>query len=401
MSIPMILQHMRSVWLCLLVLCGLQILVISTAHAHQSSTAYLSVSASSVASSTDQVNLQYRLAVRDLATVLPLDDNQDQQITWQELSSQQSALEQLLQDQLRVSNAGEQCSLRASEPLLIEQIAGQMYVVQPLQTSCATLDQLDYRVLKDIDSNHRLLLTRSLGGQDGTPTQTQTQTQTQLLAPSVIDLAKPAHGVFATVQQFVAEGLHHLLIGADHVLFLFCILLPAVYQPRQTRHAALVPVEHPVSALRQVVYVATAFTLAHSVTLTLAALQIVQLPAQWVESVIAGSIVVAALMNLFGTQRRQISLAFVFGLIHGFGFANVLADLPLQPLERTAALLSFNLGIELGQLVCILLFMPFALWLRYSSFYRLGVFMLGSALAAGIALLWMLQRIFEWNLIAG
>ena len=397
MSMPMVLQHMRSVWLCLLVLCGLQILVISTAHAHQSSTAYLSVSASSVASSTDQINLQYRLAIRDLATVLPLDDNQDQQITWQELSSQQSALEQLLQDQLRVSNAGQQCPLRASEPLLIEQIAGQMYVVQPLQTSCTALDQLDYRVLKDIDSNHRLLLTRSLGGQDGTPT----QTQTQLLAPSVIDLAKPAQGVFATVQQFVAEGVHHLLIGADHVLFLFCILLPAVYQPRQTRHAALVPVEQPVSALRQVVYVATAFTLAHSVTLTLAALQIVQLPAQWVESVIAGSIVVAALMNLFGTQRRQISLAFVFGLIHGFGFANVLADLPLQPLERAAALLSFNLGIELGQLVCILLFMPFALWLRYSNFYRLGVFMLGSALAAGIALLWMLQRIFEWNLIAG
>lgn len=368
---------------------GLLLCWMSIASAHQSSTAYLSMTAQS---ETQPLTLTYRLALRDLALLLPLDQSQDQQITWQELSSQQVAFDRLLQDQLRFSAAGVACAIQPSEPLLIEQVAGLTYVVQPLQTACSRVSQLDYRLLKTIDSNHRLLISRAL------PTG---QTQNLLVAPAITELSIDQHSIWQTIRQFVLEGTHHLLIGADHLLFLFCILVPAVYQTRQTRKAQLIPVEQPMLALKQVIWVATAFTVAHSITLTLATLQWVQLPAQWVESVIAGSIVVAALMNLFGTHRRQVLLAFSFGLVHGFGFANVLSDLPLQPLERFTALLSFNLGIELGQLVCILVFMPFALLLRHSSLYRWGVFSAGSALAAVIALLWMLQRIFEWNLIAG
>ena len=368
---------------------GLLLCWMSIASAHQSSTAYLSMTAQSEA---QPLTLTYRVALRDLALLLPLDHNQDQQITWQELSSQQVAFDRLLRDELRFSAAGVACDIQPSEPLLIEQVAGLTYVVQPLQTPCSSINQLDYRLLKTIDSNHRLLISRAL------PTG---QTQNLLVAPAITELSIDEHSIWQTIRQFVLEGTHHLLIGADHLLFLFCILVPAVYQTRQTRKAQLIPVEQPMLALKQVIWVATAFTVAHSITLTLATLQWVQLPAQWVESVIAGSIVVAALMNLFGTHRRQVLLAFSFGLVHGFGFANVLSDLPLQPLERFTALLSFNLGIELGQLICILLFMPFALLLRYSSFYRWGVFAAGSALAAVIALLWMLQRIFEWNLIAG
>ena len=368
---------------------GLLLCWMSIASAHQSSTAYLSMTAQS---EPQPLTLTYRVALRDLALLLPLDHNQDQQITWQELSSQQVAFDRLLRDELRFSAAGVACDIQPSEPLLIEQVAGLTYVVQPLQTPCSSINQLDYRLLKTIDSNHRLLISRAL------PTG---QTQNLLLAPALIELPTEQHSLIDTVRQFVIEGTHHLLIGWDHLLFLFCILLPAVYQSRSSRTAQRVPVEQPTAALKQVIWVATAFTVAHSITLTLATLQWVQLPAQWVESVIAGSIVVAALMNLFGTHRRQVLLAFSFGLVHGFGFANVLSDLPLQPLERFTALLSFNVGIELGQLVCILVFMPFALLLRHSSFYRWGVFAAGSALAAVIALLWMLQRIFEWNLIAG
>lgn len=374
---------MRWVLACVL-LCW-----VSIASAHQSSTAYLSMATQP---DGESLTVEYRLALRDLALLLPLDHNQDQQITWQELSSQQTAFDQLLQDQLRFSVAGTTCGIQSREPLLIEQMAGQTYVVQPLDTTCSNVDQLDYRLLKDIDSNHRLLISRSR--ENG-------QTQNLLVAPTQIELSMDEHSILQTMRQFVIEGTHHLLIGADHLLFLFCILLPAVYQTRQDRKAKFIPVEQPITALKQVIWVATAFTVAHSITLTVATLQWVQLPAQWVESVIAGSIVVAALMNIFGAQRRQVALAFGFGLVHGFGFANVLSDLPLQPLERFTALLSFNLGIELGQLVCILVFMPFALMLRRSNFYRWGIFTAGSLLAALIALLWMLQRIFEWNLIAG
>ncbi|MFA9202685.1 MAG: HupE/UreJ family protein, partial [Flavobacteriales bacterium] len=211
--------------------------------------------------------------------------------------------------------------LRLNTAILIEQVASLTYVVQPLQTPCSSINQLDYRLLKTIDSNHRVLISRAL------PTG---QTQNLLVAPAITELSIDEHSIWQTIRQFVLEGTHHLLIGADHLLFLFCILVPAVYQTRQTRKAQLIPVEQPMLALKQVIWVATAFTVAHSITLTLATLQWVQLPAQWVESVIAGSIVVAALMNLFGTHRRQVLLAFSFGLVHGFGFANVLSDLPLQ-----------------------------------------------------------------------
>jgi len=381
----------RRLLLSLSLLCAALLCWISTAHAHQSSTAYLNLA---VQPAPAPLQLEYRLALRDLAFLLPLDQNQDQQITWQELSSEQAALDQLLQNQILLSASGTACDLQPRESLLIEQIAGQTYVVQPLQTDCARPDLLDYRVLKDLDSNHRLLITTQLVA---TTEVAAAPTQTQLVAATQVELSLEQRSLLKTVGQFLLAGLHHLLIGADHVLFLFCILLPAVYQSRSNRRTAWQPVERPATALRQVIYVATAFTLAHSITLTLATLQIVQLPAKWVESVIAGSIVVAALMNLFGTQQRQVSLAFAFGLVHGFGFANVLSDLPLQPLDRLVALFSFNLGIELGQLLCILIFMPFALALRHSNFYRLGVFTLGSVLSAIIALVWMLQRMFEWG----
>ncbi|RYZ96666.1 MAG: HupE/UreJ family protein, partial [Moraxellaceae bacterium] len=117
-------------------------------------------------------------------------------------------------------------------------------------------------------------------------------------------------------------------------------------------------------------------------------------PAQWIESIIAFSIALAALNNLFPVLgQQQIRIA--------FGFANVLSDLPINSWSKGVALLSFNLGIELGQLACILVFFPIALALRHGSFYRVVVFRAGSVLACILALLWMTQRILGLNWIPG
>ncbi|MFP3353826.1 HupE/UreJ family protein, partial [Pseudoalteromonas sp. SIMBA_153] len=119
----------------------------------------------------------------------------------------------------------------------------------------------------------------------------------------------------------------------------------------------------------------------------LAALQIISIPARFIESVIALSIAFAALNNLVPMLRvRAIYLAFVFGLIHGFGFANVLVDLPLATSERVLALLSFNIGIELGQLVFIIAVFPIALLLRHTQFYKWIIFYIGSLISILIAL---------------
>lgn len=117
------------------------------------------------------------------------------------------------------------------------------------------------------------------------------------------------------------------------------------------------------------------------------------LPSRWVESLIAASVAVAALNNLWPLPAlRRWSAAFLFGLLHGFGFANVLAGLGLAGQSRALALVGFNVGVELGQLAIVAIFLPVAYRLRATAFYRRMVLTGGSAGIALLALLWLAER---------
>jgi hypothetical protein len=153
------------------------------------------------------------------------------------------------------------------------------------------------------------------------------------------------------------------------------------------------PVAAARPALLGIVKVVTAFTLAHSITLSLSALDIVRLPSRLTESVIAASIVVAALNNIFPviTDARA-RIAFAFGLLHGFGFASVLADMGLPHGARIISLFAFNVGIEAGQLAVVLTVMPLVYALRSGAFYRRAVMPWGSAAIAALAFVWLVQR---------
>jgi hypothetical protein len=365
--------------------------LLTTAHAHQFSTAYLAIQTDG---KNKTITAEYRLAVRDLALVVPLDPQHNGVITWGTLTTQTPAIQQVLNQNLQWQADGRACTMNpAREPLALDQIAGLTYVVSYLSIACdhAPANQLDYRMLAHIDSGHRVIMSTTNLATDSS--------RSWLVAPSLISLAPEDGKLSQTFKTYVGEGLHHILTGYDHLLFLLCLLLPAVYIRRDEQW---IPVDKPLTAIRHTLYIATAFTLAHSITLTLAALNIVSLPSRWVESAIAFSIALAALNNLFpifGT--RHIRLAFVFGLIHGFGFASALSDLPISTASRVTALFSFNFGIELGQVFCILLFLPFALALRQLVFYRQVMLKSGSAVACCLALLWMTQRIFDLNWIPG
>lgn len=151
---------------------------------------------------------------------------------------------------------------------------------------------------------------------------------------------------------FVRMGIEHIFTGYDHLVFLLGLLLAG-------------------SSWRRLLGVVTCFTLAHSITLALAALSVVSLPSRWVESAIALSIIIVALLNLLGKQGdSRWMLAFGFGLIHGFGFASALAELELTHSELTAALLGFNVGVELGQATLVLVALPLLLLLRRGRFAR-------------------------------
>ena len=154
-------------------------------------------------------------------------------------------------------------------------------------------------------------------------------------------------------------------------------------------------------ALWDVLRVVTAFTLAHSITLSAAALGWLALPSRLVESAIALSVVLAALNNLRPVvEGRRWVVAFGFGLIHGFGFASVLADLGLPSGSLLLALLGFNLGVELGQLAIVAVFLPVAFALRGTRFYRSVVMAGGSVLIAVLAALWFAERAFNLKLLS-
>ncbi|MBC7752323.1 MAG: HupE/UreJ family protein [Candidatus Saccharibacteria bacterium] len=370
----------------------------NSAQAHQFSTAYLAIE-TQTQNKTPKITAEYRLAVRDLSLLVPLEIDQNRQITWGAIKAQQGAIATLLSQDLQWKSGTSACTMNPQrEPLALDKIAGLSYLVMYLAVDCGDQNAtaLDYRVLQHVDSGHRLILSVHDANQ------LKSATRTWLIAPSITSLdasESASNGLIQTFKTYVKEGTHHILSGYDHLLFLLCLLLPAVYIRKDKQW---IPVQSSMTAIRHTFYIATAFTLAHSITLTLAALNVISLPSKLVESVIAFSIALAALSNLFpifGT--KQIRVAFIFGLIHGFGFASALTDLPLTTGTRMMALFSFNFGIELGQITCILIFFPIALALRERVFYRQVMFRGGSVVACVLALLWMTQRIFDLNWIPG
>jgi hypothetical protein len=166
--------------------------------------------------------------------------------------------------------------------------------------------------------------------------------------------------------------------------------------------AGWVPRASAASAWREALRLVTAFTLAHSVTLGLAAAGVLAPPSRWVESLIAASVLVAALDNLrpFMPGPRWITVG-VFGFAHGFGFAGPLQALGLQRGGLALPLLGFNLGVEAGQLVVVGLLLPVACALRSAQAYRLGAVRGGSALIAGVAAVWLVERCFDVSLWPG
>lgn len=159
---------------------------------------------------------------------------------------------------------------------------------------------------------------------------------------------------------FVWEGICHIWIGLDHILFLAALVLPAVLIYRSSRWD---PVDGFRSALWNVIKIVTCFTLAHSITLSLAAIGVVALSSRVVESVIALSVVLAALNNIWPVVKNTWIIVFLFGLFHGFGFASVFGDL-LSDDALTVPLIGFNVGVELGQIAILLALFPILYGLR-------------------------------------
>jgi hydrogenase/urease accessory protein HupE len=208
----------------------------------------------------------------------------------------------------------------------------------------------------------------------------------QLSAQAILGVERPSfehfagtrQGAWAVVRKFLPSGIHHILIGPDHLLFLVGLLLLG-------------------GTLKRLVLVVSAFTVAHSVTLTLAALNVVTPPASIIEPAIALSIVYVGVDNLMvrGGRDMRAWIAFAFGFIHGFGFANVLRGMDLPARALGWSLFSFNLGVEIGQVIVVVAVASLlAAARRRSETAGKRVVLVGSLVVIAAGAFWFVERVF-------
>lgn len=371
----------QRLWFALALLLGLA----PAAFAHKPSDSYLRLTPRD-----GGWNARWDIALRDLEYAVGLDGNGDGAITWGELHTRENVVTRYALEHLTLRAGDANCGARPGSLQVVEHSDG-VYAVLDFALDCPTAgaQMLDYHLFFDLDPSHRGLL--RVDAPTGTETVVLSPDQPQRLLN-----ATPA----SSWQQFASywkEGVWHIWIGFDHILFLLALLLPAVLWRENGRW-------RPATALRTVLLetsgIVTAFTLAHSLTLTLAVLGVVDLPSRLVETAIAFTIVLAALNNLFPlVTTRRWSLAFGLGLIHGFGFASALRDLGLPSDALALALAGFNLGVETGQLAIVAIALPLAFVLRQTWLYRRLALPVGSAAVALLALVWCLERGLNINLL--
>ena len=386
---------MRAWLLRVLLACAAVLGAVTPAHAHKSSDSYLQLDASPAGTT-----LRWDIALRDLDAALDLDTNEDGKLTWAEVKAAWPRVQDYALARLQI----EGCALRVTQQALERRNDG-AYAVMFLASDCVLnkAPVIRYSLFREVDPTHRGIARVQLAGQPLVlamldPTQATTAAGGASAAPSqpgpaaAGDLHNASSGWV-----FLREGIRHILTGYDHVLFLLCLLLPSVMRrtPEGWR-----PVERLSQAVLPVVGIVSAFTVAHSITLALAALKLVSLPPSFIEPAIAVTIILAALDNVWPIfPVRRVIVTFFFGLIHGFGFAGVLAELNLPTSAFAWALLQFNLGLELGQLLIVVTVTAALFLLRQRPHYRSWVIRGGSFAAILVGVLWLIERTANLSLL--
>jgi hypothetical protein len=375
----------RAGLLAMAAVVGLLALLPGPARAHSSSNSYLLLEQRG-----PQLVLRADLNLRDVDLLFDLDRDRDGQVTWDETAQRSTELQAWLDQGLELRSDAGSCRLVPS-PLMASERADGFYLSAESVIDCAGGNAgltLRYRLIFDRDNLHRGLIRL----------QTDALQTSAVLSPDQPEVALVpaggASGTGSTFWRYINEGIWHIWVGLDHILFLLSLLLLAPLQ-RQRGWLLRWPARDALrSSLMDVVAVVTAFTVAHSITLALALTRVVEPPRAIVETLVALSVVLAALNNLMGWfALERWRMAFVFGLIHGFGFATALIDLNLPGRQLAVALGGFNLGVEMGQLAIVAAFFPLAWWLRMTGFYRLVVVAGGSLVIAAVGTLWVLQRL--------
>ena len=361
------------------------LLLISTAQAHQLSTSYITLTATN----DSQFTGSWQVNVADLEQQIAFDLNQDSNIAWHEITAKHIAISDFVLTSLTARSTAEKamdeqpCVFSSNAPLQLDSHFNQPYVVIALQLACPAAARNDaltlaYSAFFDVDANHKAIATINQ----------QTRVLTKDNAVQSFDFATSSY--LTTFNQYVYQGVLHIWLGLDHILFLIALLLTCVLVRKTNKWQGI---ESKVIIFKHTAWIVTAFTLAHSITLTATAMQLVSPNSRWVELGIAISVLFAALNNIWPLIVRLGWVTFAFGLLHGMGFASVLGELGLSSDYQLLSVLAFNLGVEIGQLAILVITLPILIWARNYAWYQKWVMPAGSLVIALIAVQWSLERI--------
>lgn len=316
-------------------------------------------------------SLRLDIALDDLVTHFALATDA---LAWRDLVDAEQTLAAKIEARLDIRQAGQSCEPRAHLAGLSDYSDGR-YSVWQLVWRCpdpAAAMTVDYQLFFARDALHRVLV--ELGHPE--------RTQLTLLSPTDRELVLNRDASRADVgARFLLQGMLHMWLGLDHVLFLLCLLMLAFIEPAAERR------------LSRLVWIVTSFTAAHSLTLILSSLGVITLSSALVETLIALSIVFSATKVIFPRLRiNTLLLSFGFGLLHGMGFAGMLAELLTGTDGKLLALFSFNIGVELAQLSLVLLAYPLLRALAKWPTAQTRLFTGMSAAIIVIGVFWAVER---------
>lgn len=376
--------------LFVLVIVGL-LALLPRANAHSASSSYLHIVVQD-----DVLDVQWSIALRDLDYAIGLDSDGNGAITWGELRQKRDAVVAYALARLTLNADGDGCR-PGPVTLLADQLGDGGYAVLQFAATCSHRPvriAVRYGLMFDLDPMHRGLLNVMMSGVPHAVALSPEQ-------PSAVFAVTPGYG--DTVRTFFLTGMHHLLTGIDHMLFVTMLLVPAMFHRRlhsHGPHADLVPVHNFRGMFLESVKVLSAFTIAHGTTLTLSVLHIVSIPERLSEAGIALTILITAVDNIFHfIPGRRWPLAFLFGLVHGLGFATALGPLALPPVALGVALLSFNLGLEAAQVSIACIVLPIGFALRNTAMYPRRIMPGISTAVAMVAFAWFTDRAFNLGLM--
>lgn len=361
-----------------------------TSSAHQFSTAHAKLEPAG----TNQYQGYLALSLQDVQQALSIDPNNDGKLLWHEVINSMPNIEGYLTSNFTIwhkplnpEDTAVTCQINWSKAPVLSELYGETLLQIPLTAICpvqaSSVEQLSlqYSAFFNRLNDHKLLLTWSFN-----------QSETYFIvddAKQITSLPFVTSSVLDTILFYLYQGVIHIWLGLDHVLFVFALILPFAWlRFRQGRFSGTKSL-----VLKDLLVLITSFTLAHSITLTLTALNVLSIPSQWAEIGIAISVAFTAI-NIITHWVKQLGfITFLFGLLHGMGFAGALSELGLSQTYKISSIVAFNIGVEIGQVAIIFLLYPLLTRLRKTQVLQYRLVPILAVLIAIMGGYWIVERL--------